>query len=68
MFNFKKLTSREVQRAFKMQWKERCDYVPAYRNDLPAKREAFSCFVDDLARENRISERVAENVTMPGDK
>jgi len=58
------LTSRAVRRQFKRFWHECCLLVPAYRDDLPAKRQAFACFVDDLERDGRISERVASSVTM----
>lgn len=58
------LTSHEVRRQFRLFWRDRCLLVPAYRNDLPAQRQAFSYFVDELARDGRISERVASNVTM----
>ena len=60
----RKMTSREVRASFKRWWRERCAYVPAYRNDKPAMRQAFCNHVDDLARDGRISERVAFNVTL----
>ena len=60
----KTMTSRDVRRAFVRYWTDRCKFVPAYRDDLPAKRMAFSCFIDDLERDGRITEKVAQNVTM----
>lgn len=62
--NSVRYTSRQVRSLFKTWWAERCAYVPAYKNDLPAKRQAFSVFVDDLHRDGKISDRVANNVTM----
>jgi len=60
----KPLTSREVRAAFRAFWNARCNEVPAYRTDKPAQRVAFSCFVDDLARDGLITERVAHAVTL----
>lgn len=54
----------EVREQFAASWAERCNEVPAYRTDKPAKRMAFSCFVDDLQRDGRISDELANNVTM----
>ena len=59
-----RLTSRQVRAEFRRWWATRCEQVPAYRVDKPAKRQAFSCFVDDLHRDGRISDRVADTVTM----
>lgn len=58
------MTSRQVRAAFRAWWNARCADVPAYKTDLPAKRQAFSVFVDDLHRDGRISDRVADSVTM----
>lgn len=54
----------EVRKAFSDAWDERCNHVPAYRTDKPAKRMAFTCFVDDLQREGRISDELANEVTL----
>lgn len=59
-----KLNSRQVRSAFNQWWRERCQQVPAYKTDKPAKRQAFACFVDDLHRDGRISDAVADNVTV----
>lgn len=58
------MNSREVRNTFKKFWEARCKAIPAYRNDLPAKRQAFSVFVDDLQCAGRISDRVANSVTL----
>lgn len=63
-----KLDSRGVQRAFKKYWAEYCKELPAYEDDRPAKRMAFTVFVDDLERNGNISEKVASNVTLENDK
>jgi hypothetical protein len=60
----KRMTSREVRTAFHKAWAQRCREVPAYRTDKPAMRQAFACFVDDLHRDDRISDRVANCVTL----
>lgn len=54
----------EVREAFAQWWRERLREVPAYADDKPAKRQAFTCFVDDLQREGRISDELADSVTM----
>lgn len=59
------MNSRQVQSAFRIFWRNRIAHVPAYAKDKPAKRQAFSVFVDDLARDGQISERVADNVQCP---
>lgn len=58
----------DVREAFKQFWKERCNYVPAYRTDKPAKRMAFTCFVDDLQMNGRISDDLANDVTLGEDE
>ena len=62
------LTSRRVRAEFKKRWAERCQDVPAYKTDLPAKRMAFTCFVDDLERDGKITDRVAQNATLEEDE
>lgn len=59
-----KMNSRQVRSAFNQWWRERCQQVPSYKTDKPAKRQAFSCFVDELHRDGRISDRVADGVTL----
>lgn len=61
-----KLNSRQVRSAFNQWWREHCQQVPAYKTDKPAKRQAFSVFVDNLHRDDRISDRVAFSVTLEG--
>lgn len=61
-----KLNSRQVRAAFRSAWAARCRQVPAYATDKPARRQAFSVFVDDLQRDGRISDAVANNVTLEG--
>lgn len=56
-----------VREAFTSFWNERCSEVPAYREDKPAKRQAFTVFVDDLQRDGRISDDLANNVTLGDD-
>jgi len=58
----------EVNEAFAEQWTELCAEVPAYRTDKPARRMAFTCFVDDLQREGRISDELAYSVTLQSDE
>lgn len=58
----------DVREAFKQSWEERCNDVPAYRTDKPAKRMAFTCFVDDLQRNGRISDDLANDVTLGEDE
>lgn len=60
----RKLTPAQVRSEFAVYWRQRVADVPAYRNDMPAKNMAFSCFVDDLHREGRITYNTAQNVTM----
>ena len=62
----RKLNSREVRRAFREDWRETTAANPELRTDKPAKRFAFSCFVDSLERSGRISEGVAQRVTLEG--
>lgn len=57
----------EVRELFAAFWAERLREVPAYANDKPAKRQAFSCFVDDLQRDGKISEDLASEVTLEED-
>ena len=58
------MNSRQVRSAFNAYWRRRCQQVRGFVTDKPAKRQAFSCFVDDLQRDGRISDRVADSVTM----
>jgi hypothetical protein len=58
------MTTRQVRSAFRQFWAARCRQVPAYSTDKPAMRQAFACFVDDLHREDRISDRVAFSATL----
>lgn len=58
----------EVREAFANHWAERLQQVPAYADDKPAKRMAFSCFVDDLQRDGRISDELADEVTLGDDE
>lgn len=60
------MTQREVRREFKAWWRDACKWQPTLETDKPAKRECFSNFIDSLAREGRISDRVAQNVTLEG--
>lgn len=57
-------TQKQIRAEFKHAWEMRCREVPAYRTDKPAQRQAFSCFVDDLARDGRISDALAQRVTL----
>ena len=61
----RKMTSREVVAEFNRQWAERVRQCPAYANDKPAARQFFSVLVDDLSRDGRISDRVADAVVYP---
>lgn len=54
----------EVREAFADHWEDRCRQVPAYRTDKPAKRMAFTCFVDALQQEGRISDDLADEVKL----
>lgn len=63
-----KMNSRDVRRAFKKHWEVvRCLH-PNYEDDRPAKRMAFSCFIERLFAECKISERVLNDVTMEEEK
>jgi hypothetical protein len=57
-------SQRAIRSAFRFDWELRCRDVPAYRSDLPAKRMAFTCFVDSLARDGQITEALADRVTL----
>ena len=61
------LDEDEVNAEFSEFWQSHCDLSPNDRDDKPAKRQAFSFFVDDLQRCGRISNDVANNVTLEGD-
>lgn len=58
----------EVRDAFADQWAEFVDAYPEHQNDKPAKRQAFSVFVDDLQRDGRISDDLANEVTLGDDE
>jgi hypothetical protein len=58
------MNSRQIRREFRKFWAMRCTDDPAYKTDKPAMRQAFSVFVDDLAKDGRITERVAFNATL----
>jgi hypothetical protein len=58
------MTGRDVRREFNRLWRDICRRDPRWLKDEPARRTEFSVFVDDLARSGRISERVAQNVTL----
>ena len=60
------MNSRQVRRLFKSMWREWCAQRPQLATDKPAMRESFANFVDTLARDGRISERVAQQVTLEG--
>lgn len=60
-------STRAVRVAFNRHWAQRCREVPAYRTDKPARRMAFSCFVDDLERDGQISTALAARVTLADD-
>lgn len=59
-----KMTSRDVRRTFKAYWRDEMRRKPSLRTDKPAMRQAFSFYVDDLARDGRITEHVASMVTL----
>lgn len=52
----------EVNNEFEEQHIDALDWT-----DLPAVRFAFSCFIDNLHREGRISNELAQNVTLRND-
>lgn len=58
----------EVNEAFAERWADRITQCPAYANDKPAKRQDFCFFVDELAREGRISDELASDVTLSDDE
>lgn len=62
--SMKKLNASQVRAEFNRWWRDRVRNVPAYANDVPAKRQAFSVFVDELAMDDRITDHVARTVTM----
>lgn len=59
-----KMTQRDVRRTFNSYWRDEMRRKPTLRTDKPAMREAFSFYVDDLARSGRITEHVASMVTL----
>jgi len=54
----------EVLKAFEELWAEHILNAPHEANDKPAKLIAFSCFVDDLQRDGRISDDLASEVAL----
>lgn len=59
------ISSRQVVSMFGDVWRLHLTHTPDDTNDKPAKRLAFCTFVDELARSEQISERVASAVTLP---
>ncbi|MGK2884376.1 MAG: hypothetical protein ACSLE8_06305 [Rhodococcus sp. (in: high G+C Gram-positive bacteria)] len=60
----RKWDSRKVAREFKKFWADLVKSRPELGNDVPAKRQAFSNYVDDLQRQGAITEKVASFTTM----
>lgn len=60
------MNSRDVRREFRQLWRDICKRDPRWTTDKPAERTEFADFVDHLARQGRISARVAQNVTLEG--
>lgn len=58
------MNARQIRAEFRRMWNEHCNRVPADKTDKPAMRTAFCDFVDYLARNGHISERVANRVTL----
>lgn len=57
----------EVNEAFAEEWEQCCNDQPSLRKDKPAKREAYALFIDSLQREGKISEDLANDVTLSDD-
>lgn len=58
----------EVREEFDDYWFEACEANRSLEDDKPARRQAFSVFVDNLQREGRISEDLASEVTLGDDE
>lgn len=58
---------RALRAAFNAAWARRCAQVPAYKTDKPARRMAFSCFIDDLERDGQITQALAQRATLAND-
>jgi hypothetical protein len=56
------MTSAEVKREFKAMWAASIRREPRLKTDTPAKREAFSAYIDGLHRDGRITDRVVQTV------
>ena len=59
-----KMTKAQVLSAFKTYWGTLVRHFPNLSNDEPAKREAFSRHIDQLHRAGRISDRLADTITL----
>jgi hypothetical protein len=57
-------SQKEIRAGFSTWWRDRCRGVPAYATDTAAKNQAFSFYVDDLARSGSISDALAQRVTL----
>ena len=57
-------TARAVRRAFALHWAPIIKRRPSLIDDAPARREAFTQFVDELAREEAIPPALADSVTL----
>lgn len=58
------MNARDVRREFRASWQRTVMECRHLATDIPAKREAFSAFVDMLHREGRISDGVAFRATI----
>ena len=62
-----KLSKDQVRARFNKAWSKRIKQVPAYANDLPAKRQFFQVFLDELWADNLITQNMLDNITMEDD-
>lgn len=60
-----RLDGRGVVAEFKRRWTARCRAVPAYASDVPAMRQAFVVFLDELLADDRITLAVLNRADLP---
>ena len=51
------MTKRQAVKEFNQIWKNVLEFYPDYKNDKPAKRYEANCFIDELHRSGRITDK-----------
>jgi hypothetical protein len=54
----------DLRELFAEHWAEHIAARPDDADDIPAKREAFSAYIDSMQRDGKISEELASSVTL----